>query len=134
MVSRRRDRSVSSQIALSSNWKDDKVFLVENKFTAVMKTLENTNNAARGRIGLVANGASDGLVCLGARVNSTISGPELSVWADRVNRHGLANLNRRKFSDVQLEVVRLYRANGTLKEWFNPDTWISDIADQGVGR
>jgi hypothetical protein len=67
MVSRRRDRSVRSQIALSSHWKDSKVFLVENKFTAIMKTLENANNVGRGRIGLLPVGASDGLVCLGAK-------------------------------------------------------------------
>ena len=34
-----------------------------------------------------------------------------------MNRHGLADLNRREFSRVQLEVVCLYRANGTFKEW-----------------
>ena len=33
-----------------------------------------------------------------------------------MNRHGLAELNRRDFLGVQLEVVRLYRANGALKE------------------
>jgi hypothetical protein len=51
---------------------------------------------------------------------------------DRMNRHGLTNLNRRELSGVQLEVVRLYRADGTLKEWFNPDAWISNIAYEGV--
>ena len=45
-----------------------------------------------------------------------------------MNRRGLAELNRRDFLGVQLEVVRLYRANGTLKEWLNPDVWISNIS------
>jgi len=67
MVSRHRDRLVSSQIALSSHWKDSKVFPMENKFTAGMKTLENANNADGGAIGLVPIGASDGLICLGAK-------------------------------------------------------------------
>src|ERR1700693_2440039 len=49
-----------------------------------------------------------------------------------MNRHGLANLNRRQFSDVQLEVIRLYRAHVRLKEWFDPDAWISNIAYQEV--
>jgi hypothetical protein len=49
-----------------------------------------------------------------------------------MNRHGLAELNRRDFLDVQLEVVRLYRANGTFKEWLDPDAWISNIAYEGV--
>jgi hypothetical protein len=49
-----------------------------------------------------------------------------------MDRHGLADLNRREFSGVQLEVVRLDRANGTFKEWLNPDAWISDIAYEGV--
>ena len=44
-----------------------------------------------------------------------------------MNRHGLADLNRREFSGVQLEVVRLDRANGTIKERLNSDAWISDI-------
>ena len=36
-----------------------------------------------------------------------------------MNRHGLADLNRREFSSVQLEVVRLDRANATIKERLN---------------
>ena len=50
-----------------------------------------------------------------------------------MNRHGLADLNRREFLGVQLEVVRLDRANGTIKERLNSDAWISDIAYEGVG-
>jgi len=40
-----------------------------------------------------------------------------------MNRHGLADLNRREFSGVQLEVVRLDRANGTIKERLNSDAF-----------
>ena len=50
-----------------------------------------------------------------------------------MNRHGLADLNRREFSGVQLEVVRLDRANVTIKERLNSDARISDIAYEGVG-
>jgi hypothetical protein len=49
-----------------------------------------------------------------------------------MNRHGLAKLNRRDFWGVQLEVIRLYRANGTFKEGFDPDARIRNIAYQEV--
>jgi hypothetical protein len=48
------------------------------------------------------------------------------------NRHGLAELNRRGFWGYQLEVIRLYRANGTFKKWLNADARISNIAYEGV--
>jgi hypothetical protein len=50
-----------------------------------------------------------------------------------MNRHGLADLNWREFSGVQLEVVGLDRANGTIKERLNSDARISDIAYERVG-
>jgi hypothetical protein len=51
---------------------------------------------------------------------------------DGMNRHGLAKLNRREFPGVQLEIIRLYRANGTFKGGFNPDAWIRNITYQRV--
>src|ERR1700675_2479626 len=51
-----------------------------------------------------------------------------------MNRYDLVNLNRRVFSDVQLEVVRLNRGNGTFKEWFNPYLRIAISLTRKLGR
>jgi hypothetical protein len=49
-----------------------------------------------------------------------------------MNCYGLIDMNRWQFPGVQLEVIRLYRANGALKERLNPDGWVSKITGQGI--